>query len=269
MFSEIIKEIGADTLYNLHSHTQFCDGHAPMEDFAREAASRGFKVYAFTPHSPVREPNGCNMSADSLPAYFAEVERIRRLYPQVHFLAGMEIDYIDGDLNAASDLFTSLPLDFKISSVHFIPNQDGRLVDIDGRPDRFCAHLHEFFRDDLRYVVDTYFDRSEQMLATGGFDIIGHFDKVKRNASAVDPDIESRPWYRERLDRLTDLIIASGVAVDINTKHYGSDGIFYPAPRLWRRLRDAGVTIVVNSDAHDPHAIDASRAEAFSLLNSL
>ena len=59
------------------------------------------------------------------------------------------------------------------------------------------------------------------------------------------------------------------MAVEINTKHYGSDGIFYPAPRLWRRLRDAGVTIVVNSDAHDPHAIDASRAEAFSLLNSL
>ena len=241
-----------------------------MEDFAREAASRGFKVYAFTPHSPVREPNGCNMSADSLPAYFAEVERIRHLYPQVHFLAGMEIDYIDGELNAASDLFTSLPLDFKISSVHFIP-QPGRPARRHRRTPRPLLRplARNFFRDDLRYVVDTYFDRSEQMLATGGFDIIGHFDKVKRNASAVDPDIESRPWYRERLDRLTDLIIASGVAVEINTKHYGSDGIFYPAPRLWRRLRDAGVTIVVNSDAHDPHAIDASRAEAFSLLNSL
>lgn len=268
-FAEIISEIGSERLYNLHSHTQFCDGHAPMEEFAREAARRGFRVYAFTPHSPVREPNNCNMAAADVPAYLAEVERLRKMFPEVHFLAGMEIDYIDDDLNATSEMFSRLPLDIRISSVHFIPNQDGRFVDIDGRPDRFRSYMHEYFRNDLRYVVDTFFDRSERMIATGGFDIIGHFDKIKRNASAVDPEIENRPWYKDRLNRLTDIIIDSGLAVEINTKHYADAGIFYPAPELWKRLRDAGVTIVVNSDAHDPDAIDASRAEAFNLLNSL
>lgn len=240
-----------------------------MEEFAREAVRRGFRAYAFTPHSPVRQPNNCNMAIDDVPAYLAEVERLRHLFPQVHFLAGMEIDYIDDDLNASSDIFAQWPLDIKISSVHFIPNQEGLLIDIDGRPDRFRAYMHEYFHDDLRYVVDTFFDRSERMVATGGFDIIGHFDKIKRNASAIDPDIENRPWYIARRDRLTDIIIESNVAVEINTKHYADAGIFYPAPELWKRLRDSGVTIMVNSDAHDPDAIDASRAEAFNILNSL
>ncbi|MDE6268030.1 MAG: hypothetical protein K2M04_03005, partial [Muribaculaceae bacterium] len=38
--------------YTLHSHTQFCDGRAPMEVMARAAADAGFSRYGFSPHSP-------------------------------------------------------------------------------------------------------------------------------------------------------------------------------------------------------------------------
>lgn len=41
--------INSTRAYNLHSHTQFCDGHAPMADFAAYAASIGMKHYGFTP----------------------------------------------------------------------------------------------------------------------------------------------------------------------------------------------------------------------------
>ncbi len=33
--------------YNFHSHTQFCDGHAPMEAFAAAASAAGFSHYGF------------------------------------------------------------------------------------------------------------------------------------------------------------------------------------------------------------------------------
>ena len=48
------KNIAATSkLYNFHSHTQFCDGHAEMPEFAAKAAEMGFSHYGFSPHSPV------------------------------------------------------------------------------------------------------------------------------------------------------------------------------------------------------------------------
>ena len=38
-FQKITRETD---LYNLHTHTQYCDGHAPMEEFVTEAIAMGF-----------------------------------------------------------------------------------------------------------------------------------------------------------------------------------------------------------------------------------
>ena len=39
------KEIAAkSSLYNFHSHTQYCDGRAPMEDFAAKAVINAVKT---------------------------------------------------------------------------------------------------------------------------------------------------------------------------------------------------------------------------------
>ena len=69
----------------------------------------------------------------------------------------MEIDYLNDDWGPANDYFQSLPLDYRIGSVHFIPTRGGDFVDIDGSPDRFVVNLRERFGGDLRYVVETFF----------------------------------------------------------------------------------------------------------------
>lgn len=123
------------------------------------------------------------------------------------------------------------------------------------------------------------------MVLAGGFDFIGHFDKVGLNASAWQPGIEEEDWYRALVDELVDLIIDRRVAVEVNTKIYAktapSDAVghpagapagtgrFFPAERHLARLKAAGIPILVNSDAHVPALIDASRAEALALLASL
>ena len=55
--------------YNFHSHTQFCDGHAPMSDMARAAAASGMRHYGFSPHSPIPIPSPCNMKAEDVDDY--------------------------------------------------------------------------------------------------------------------------------------------------------------------------------------------------------
>lgn len=49
---DFIHELNDSTLYTFHSHTEFCDGRAQMEAFARRAVADGFTHYGFTPTPP-------------------------------------------------------------------------------------------------------------------------------------------------------------------------------------------------------------------------
>lgn len=261
--SEAIKD---NDRYTLHCHTQFCDGHAPMEQFAAKAAAMDFCALGFTPHSPVPIESSCNMKEADVPLYLAEIERLRGLYPSLRILAGMEVDYLGPQWGPASDYFHSLPLDFTIGSVHFIPTQEGRYVDIDGRFERFKHRVAEDFHGDIRYVVDTYFSQSMDMVEQGGFDIIGHLDKIKQNASLYSPGIENEPWFMRLADDLVGLLTEKGLIVEVNTKSWEEHGHLFPAQRHWKRLLQAGTQIVVNSDAHYPERLNASRQPVLASL---
>jgi len=270
---DFLKELGGSLAYTFHSHTEFCDGRAQMEAFAREAVSRQFTHYGFTPHSPVPIVSPCNMTMDNVPRYFAEADRIKRTYGnRCRFYAGMEIDYLGKEWGPASEYFRTLPLDYAIGSVHFIPSQEGKYVDIDGHYDSFRRKMENEFHNDIRYVVETFYSRSHSMLDAGGFDIVGHLDKIGHNAGHYREGIEEEAWYRTLVDDLVDHIIeinrtsARPLTVEINTKAKKEHNRIFPAERHIPRLMQAGVPLIVNSDAHVPAFIDASRDYAFSLL---
>lgn len=245
---------------NFHTHTQFCDGRDSMESIADAAVAAGITHLGFSPHSPIHIPSPCNMKEEDIPAYMSEIARLRLKYADTcRLYAGMEIDYLDREHGPSSARYSSYGLDFSIGSVHFIKCQSGEFVDIDGRFDSFRRKMHDHFHDDIRYVVETFYASSLEMLALGGFDILGHFDKIGLNASCYQPGIEQEGWYCDLLDDYVDNIIASGVAVEINTKAREEHGRFFPAERLWERLVKAGVPLVVNSDAHYASRVDAWR----------
>lgn len=263
-----LDSILSTSRYNLHSHTQFCDGRGTMDQFARAAADAGLLHYGFTPHSPVPFDTPCNMKADDVPAYLAEVERIRKKYDTVQFYAGMEIDYLGPEWGPAHPYFAGLDLDYSIGSVHFLPakSDPSRFIDVDGRPERFVQYMHEYFDDDIEYVVEEFYRRSSAMVRAGGFDILGHLDKIGANASYYLPGIERRRRYLDALNALVDDVIASGVCVEINTKSLAQTGRIFPRESVVARLYRAHVPLLVNSDTHYPDLINAGRPYALSLL---
>lgn len=264
------KEITKDThLYNFHSHTQFCDGRAAMAEFAQAAARSGFRHYGFSPHSPVPIQSPCNMSFEQVEEYLAEFRRLKSEYAgELNLYCSMEIDYLGSEWGPSNPYFTSLPLDYRIGSVHFIPSSQG-MIDVDGRFESFKGKMERYFDNDIEAVVRSFYAQTNDMISAGGFDIIGHFDKIGHNADHFLPGIESEKWYVNLVNDTIDNIIGSGVAVEINTKALADHHRFFPAPAYWKRLIDSGVTIVVNSDAHYPELINAGREEAIGMLNSL
>lgn len=262
--------IRSSTAYNFHAHTQWCDGRDTLESIARAAADAGYKHFGFTPHSPVPIESPCNMSADDLEAYRQEVEVVgKNLEDRIKLYRGVEIDYLGPQWGPASRMFAPGNFDFSIGSVHFIPNREGELIDIDGRFERFKERMQTNFNNDIRYVVRTFYDQSHAMLDAGGFDILGHFDKISQNASYYKPGIEDEEWYKRLLNDYIDHVIASGVIVEINTKAREQHGRFFPHESHWERLLDAGVDFAVNSDAHYANRVTASREEAFGILNAI
>lgn len=268
--------------YNFHSHTQFCDGREPMERMVEQAVACGMKHYGFTPHSPIPLPSSCNMSALCVDDYIAEYERLKAMYEgRINLYLSMEIDYLGAKWGASNPYFDSIPLDYRLSSIHFIPTPDGdKEIDVDGKPEHFKGKMAQNFDNDIRYVVDTFYARTLEMIERGGFDIIGHFDKIGFNASSFSPGIEDEPWYRRHIDDVIDLIKGTDIIVEVNTKAYpapvgaSAEEIaryvprMFPSPDVVKRLVSAGIPLAVNSDAHYSSRITAGREAAFAVIDN-
>ena len=263
-----LETIGDSQLYNFHSHTQFCDGRASMEMFAREVVAQGFSHYGFSPHSPIPVESPCNMLKVDVSVYLDEVTRIKKEFgnDKTTFYASMEIDYLGKDWGPAIEYFQNLPLDYRIGSVHFIPCQTGEMIDIDGSHENFDKKMERYFAGDIRYVVETFYNQSIEMVNGGGFDLIGHFDKIGNNASHYCPNIEEESWYQALVSELIEAIITQKLTIEINTKAWDKHNRFFPHSRYWKLLLNAQVPIIINSDAHYPHLINANRDEALSQL---
>ena len=239
-----------------------------MEEIISEACSKGFTVWGFTPHGPISIDSSCNMKKEMVKDYLKEIQRLRRQFPQIKILAGMEVDLIDEFNGPSSPEVKEYGLDYVIGSVHFIPNQQGIYHDIDGSPDRFKKYLNDFFENDLDYVVRTYWNQVQRMIKAGGFDIIGHIDKIALNASSIDPEIEEKKIYSELAEKTIQMAIESGKAIEINTKHWEKYKRFFPHPRYWKTILDKGILMPVNSDTHYADKVESGMQEAnLYLLN--
>ena len=259
-------------LYNLHTHTQYCDGHAPMEEFVVEAIQLGFTHLGFSPHSPISVESPCNMTREQVQDYFNEIERLRRAYgDRIHLYTSMEIDYVSVGDGPASDYFRHLPLDYRIGSVHFIPAIDNPevVVDIDGKFPAFKARMGKYFDWDIEYVVKKFFSQMMAMVEVGGFDIVGHMDKIGFNASQYRDGIDEEPWFDKLVIDLFENIMDHGLTIEINTKAWLQHNRFYPNLKYFGMLKRFNAPVVVNSDAHYPTLLNSGRMEALKLLSVL
>lgn len=253
-------------LTNYHSHCSFCDGRAPLEEFIKEAIRQGFTSYGISSHAPLPFSTAWTMDWEQVPAYLDEAQRLKQKYAdQIELYIGMEIDYLDEESNPSIARFRELPLDYRIGSVHLLT--DGReVVDIDVSAEVFRTIVDERFGGDLDSVIHLYYNRLLRMMALGGFDILGHADKMHYNASCYRPGLLDEPGYEALMRDYFTEIARREIIVEINTKAFYLLGTFFPNERYFRLLHELGIRVQVNSDAHFPEKINTGRPEALAAL---
>lgn len=257
------------TATNYHSHCSFCDGRAPMEDFVQAAIAEHFVAYGISSHAPQPFDYKWTMSYEEMPAYLNEFNRLKNKYAgEIELYVGLEIDYLDEINNPAHPYYQQLPLDYRMGSVHVIQTPEGRSVDIDAGPGGFEMILYGEFGGDLQKLVTTYFDASMRMVETGGFDFIGHCDKIHHNIKKVSKGFTDTDWYKSKLKEYFSLVAEKEIMIEINTKSYRKIASFFPDESVFGILNDMKIPVLVNSDAHLPEYINSSRQLAIDLLKA-
>ena len=256
---------------NFHSHCTFCDGRNRPEDFVIAAITNRFRAYGFSSHSPLPFETSWNMSKPDMPDYLAEIKRLKNKYAgEIELYLGLEIDYLDATCNAAIPYFQSLSLDYSIGSIHFLPlnhtlNKED-MACIDGPYRDFEMYLNEYFGGDIRRITESFFASSMQMLETGGFDIVGHVDKIYMNGIRHPGFDLQAGWYQKPFLQLLDLIAEKGYIVEINCKNYARKGQTFPHVTSFQELSKRNIPVIVNSDCHQADLINDGREEAIALL---
>ena len=258
---------------NFHSHCTFCDGRSHPEDFVKFAISNKFRAYGFSSHSPLPFETFWNMSKSDMPEYITEINRLKEKFSEkLEIYVGLEIDFLDKSYNASIPYFRSLPLDYSIGSIHFVPWAlpllEKNMVCIDGSYKDFEQGINEHFGGSVRKLTEAFFESSMQMIEAGGIDIVGHIDKIYMNG-CKHPDFDiNADWYRKPFLDLLDLITEKGLIIEINTKNIVQKKYTYPHVDSFSELKKRNIPVMVNSDCHYPNLVNDGRDEALALLRN-
>lgn len=259
---------------NLHSHNQYCDGKADMEEMVKSAISKQFSILGVSSHAPVPLENHFAIRDEKhLREYCREVRLLQEKFKNVIELhLSLEIDYIPEITKNFDDFSHMCNLDYTIGSVHLVKNgSDERLWFIDGpEPDIYDQGLKEVFHGDIIKAVTTYYHQINEMITTQKPDMIGHIDKVKmHNKNRYFSEHEN--WYIRLVNETLDYIKANDCVMEVNTRgiYKGRTDALFPGEIILKKALEMGVPISMNSDAHHPDDMDGHYNEAIKKLKNI
>lgn len=255
---------------NHHTHTIYSDGSSQPEEYIKTAIEKGFTILGFTEHSPLPFNNSFSFQKAKKKEYLNLMTELKtRFSGQISIFSGMEMDFIPGMSEDFECVRNEFQCDYLIGSVHLVkPEHFDDLWFTDGpNHEIYDQGLNDFFGGDIRKAVKTYYQQVNRMIETQHFEIIGHFDKIKmHNRDRFFREDET--WYKTLVSETLQLIKKRQLIVEVNTR-----GIYkqrskttYPGLEILKLIKEMGIPVMVNSDAHHPAEIDGAFREAFSLL---
>lgn len=256
---------------NYHSHCTFCDGRSSMEDFVIFAIAKGVREYGFSSHSPLPFLTKWTMLEDDFADYQSEFYRLKQKYSDnIHLFLALEVDYIDNCSSLKNDFFKDKIFDYLIGSIHYLDElSENNYWTIDGDFTEFDNGLNVLYGGDIKQAVSRFYEVSSLMIRQGGFDIVGHLDKITLHGVQYTDFNQSSTWYENLFGDVLQLIKEKGMILEINTKSMSQKGITYPHQQFYPLINEMQIPVVVNSDCHFPTSItDGFRTTYKALKNA-
>ena len=216
---------------DLHVHSNWSDGSAPIEEMMRTAANLGHEYCALTDHSP-RLTVAHGLSAERLRAQLEIVDEIRPTYEPLRILTGIEVDILDdGSLDQDADLLDRL--DVVVASVHSKLSMDSAAM-----TRRMVRAVSDSRVDVLGHCTGRLVAGARGTRPESTFDAEQVFSACRDHGTAVE--INSRPERRDPPRRLIDLALDIGCLFVIDTDAHAPGQLDFLGYGAQRAL-DAGV----------------------------
>jgi putative hydrolase len=230
------KDLGGGALRaairgDLHCHSNWSDGSAPIEEMMRAAAALGHEYCALTDHSPrLTIANG--LSPDRLRAQLDVIDELRDRLAPLRILTGIEVDILeDGSLDQDSELLDRL--DIVVASVHSKLSMDSASM-----TRRMVRAVSSGVPDVLGHCTGRLVAGNRGLRPESKFDAEKVFTACRDAGTAVE--INSRPERRDPPRRLIDLALEIGCTFSIDTDAHAPGQLEFLGYGCQRAM-DAGV----------------------------
>lgn len=242
---------------NYHGHCHYCDGKGAPEEYIQAAIKNNMQVLGFSCHAPVPFKTTWTMPADKLPVYLDEMSVLKNRYAdKIKLLTSLEVDFIPGLAGPSEQLIKSANLDYVIGSVHYVDAfENGDHWSIDNNNSEFEQGVASIFKNDIKKAIQRYFYLQQEMCDSQAPHILGHMDKIKMHNVVKSHFSENDPWYLNLVYDTLKLAVEKEIIVEINTKYFQNNNLLFPGMEHFKWMRQNGVRVTINSDAHTPQAL--------------
>lgn len=274
-------------LVNCHTHTIFSDGASTFEENMEAALAAGITTVVCTDHWGKPDFIDCSIKAEKLSEYFERIASVRKLYPALEIISGIEADWYHGcenDLCALRTLSSlrdldSLPAPISLRDLDSLPADPKEENDF--HPTFFLGSIHYLQEKPIDWDEHTeiwdelganalwclYVKEWCQAATSGLFDSMAHPDLPRMfSTEGYCPTIDLAPLYKE----MAEAAHAGRVHVEINTAGLiKSFKDFYPNAALLTEFFKAGVPLTIGSDAHHASRMGDHILEAYRYARSI
>src|ERR1700722_565153 len=212
---------------DLHVHSNWSDGSAPIEEMMLAARELGHEYCALTDHSPrLTIANG--LSPERLRKQLDVIDELGGRFAPMRILTGIEVDILDdGSLDQEPELLERL--DIVVASVHSKLSMDS--ASMTRRMVRAVSNGHA---DVLGHCTGRLVAGNRGIRAESSFDAEVVFTASREHGPAVE--INSRPERRDPPTRLLNLALEIGCDFSIDTDAHAPGQLGLPPHGAQRAL---------------------------------
>ncbi|MFW6039707.1 MAG: histidinol-phosphatase HisJ family protein [Gemmatimonadota bacterium] len=249
-------------MINYHFHDDMSSDATQPLALHCDAADGTFVSICVTNHAEALD-DGRVWRADPdemIPRFERSAEAVRSAaerYPDLEIRLGVELEYRREWRPAFEALLDAVPFDFVLGSVHVV---DG--LNISGGRDVDAFFLARTERE----AYEGYFREVDEMVEWGAFDVVAHFDLVKRYGHRHYGRYLPLD-YRSIIEPILAKMARRGIGIEINTSGvHEAPGCPYPEPEILEWAREVGVDrLTLGSDSHSPDGFARGLARGVAL----
>lgn len=230
-------------LVDYHMHTYLCKhANGTPEQYVNHAKKMGLGEIGFSDHMPMPPVYDLEnrMEEWQFPEYLKLVEKAREAAAGFPVRLGIEGDYVPEFTEYVREFTANYNLDYVLGSVHYIGSWGF------DNP----KYLDEFGRRSLEDAYKEYFHLVIQAAESRLFDIISHFDLVKKFGH------KPRRGYSDLAREALTAIKDNDLAIEINTSGFRKPvKEAYPSLEVLKIAGALEVPVTLGSDSHVPEDV--------------